>query len=96
MPFSIFPSTYKDNEAGRPQTQTQTTTHEEVQISLPQHKPAGRESQFSSPPQSADLVPHRGETRVEEEIRITREKEHHHHHRPGSRHSERFVKEEFK
>lgn len=94
MPFSIFPSTYKDNEAGRPQTQTQTTTHEEVQITLPQHKPAGREGQFSSLPPSADLVPHRGEHRVEEEIRITREEERHR--RPGSRHSERFVKEEFK
>lgn len=94
MPFSIFPSTYKDNEAGRPQPQTQTTTHEEVQITLPQHKPAGREGQFSSLPPSADLVPHRGEHRVEEEIRITREEERHR--RPGSRHSERFVKEEFK
>ncbi|KAK1239225.1 hypothetical protein MKX08_006286 [Trichoderma sp. CBMAI-0020] len=94
VPFSIFPSTYKDNEAGRPQPQTQTTTHEEVQITLPQHKPAGREGQFSSPPPSADLVPHRGEHRVEEEIRITREEERHR--RPGSRHSERFVKEEFK
>jgi hypothetical protein len=94
VPFSIFPSTYKDNEAGRPQPQTQTTVHEEVQITLPQHKPAGREGQFSSLPQSADLVPHRGERRVEEEIRITREEERHH--RPGSRHSERFVKEEFK
>ncbi|KAL6902879.1 HEX1-like protein [Trichoderma evansii] len=92
VPFSIFPSTYKDNEAGRPQTQT--TTHEEVQITLPQHKPAGREGQFSSLPPSADLVPHRGEHRVEEEIRITREEERHR--RPGSRHSERFVKEEFK
>ncbi|KAL7923388.1 HEX1-like protein [Trichoderma austrokoningii] len=90
---SIFPSTYKDNEAGRPQTQTQTKTHEEVQITLPQHKPAGREGQFSSLPQSSDLVPHR-EQRVEEEIRITREEERHR--RPGSRHSERFVKEEFK
>ncbi|KAM0256721.1 hypothetical protein ACHAQJ_004787 [Trichoderma viride] len=90
VPFSIFPSTYKDNEA-RPQTQT--TTHEEVQITLPQHKPAGREGQHSFP-QSADLVPHRGEHRIEEEVRITREEESSR--RPGSRQSERFVKEEFR
>lgn len=92
MPFSIFPSTYKDNEAARPQTKT--TTHEEVQITLPQHKPAGREGQHSSLPQSAELVPHRGEHRIEEEVRITREEESYR--RPGSRQSETFVKEEFR
>jgi hypothetical protein len=91
VPFSIFPSTYKDNEAARPQTQT--TTHEEVQITLPHHKPAGREGQHSFP-QSAELVPHRGERRVEEEVRITREEESYR--RPGSRKSETFVKEEFR
>ncbi|KAH6604126.1 hypothetical protein Trco_007572 [Trichoderma cornu-damae] len=92
VPFSIFPSTYKDNEAARPQTQV--STHEEVQITLPQKKPAGREGQHSSPPPNTDLVPHRGEHRIEEEVRITREEEHYR--RPGSRQSERFVKEEFR
>lgn len=92
MPFSIFPSTYKDNEAARPQTQI--SVHEEVQLTLPQHKPAGREGQHSSFPQHADSAPPRGEHRFEEEVRITREEERHR--RPGSRQSERFVKEEFK
>lgn len=91
MPFSIFPSTYKDNEAARPQTQI--TTHEEVQLTLPQKKPAGREGQLSSFPPSTDLAP-RVEQRFEEEVRITREEERHR--RPGSRQSERFVKEEFR
>lgn len=93
MPFSIFPSTYKDNEA-RPQPQTQVSTHEEVQITLPQKKPAGREGQLSSFPPSTDLAPPRGEHRFEEEVRITREEERYR--RPGSRQSERFVKEEFR
>ncbi|KAL7795904.1 HEX1-like protein [Trichoderma ceciliae] len=92
VPFSIFPSTYKDNEAARPQTQI--NTHEEVQITLPQKKPAGREGQHSSFPPSAELVPHRGEHRIEEEVRITREEERYR--RPGSHQSERFVKEEFR
>ncbi|TFB00671.1 hypothetical protein CCMA1212_007119 [Trichoderma ghanense] len=92
VPFSIFPSTYKDNEAARPQTQI--SVHEEVQLTLPQHKPAGREGQHSSFPQHADSAPPRGEHRFEEEVRITREEERHR--RPGSRQSERFVKEEFK
>jgi hypothetical protein len=93
VPFSIFPSTYKDNEA-RPQPQTQVSTHEEVQITLPQKKPAGREGQLSSFPPSTDLAPPRGEHRFEEEVRITREEERYR--RPGSRQSERFVKEEFR
>ncbi|KAK0759841.1 hypothetical protein N5P37_008033 [Trichoderma harzianum] len=92
VPFSIFPSTYKDNEAARPQTQI--TTHEEVQLTLPQKKPAGREGQLSSFPPSTDLAPPRVEQRFEEEVRITREEERHR--RPGSRQSERFVKEEFR
>lgn len=92
MPFSIFPSTYKDNEAARPQTQI--TTHEEVQLTLPQKKPAGREGQLSSFPPSTELAPPRSEHRFEEEVRITREEERHR--RPGSRQSERFVKEEFR
>ncbi|KAL6854025.1 HEX1-like protein [Trichoderma novae-zelandiae] len=87
----IFPSTYKDKEAARPQTQI--SVHEEVQLTLPQHKPAGREGQHSSSPPITDLAP-RSEHRFEEEVRITREEERHR--RPGSRHSERFVKEEFK
>jgi hypothetical protein len=95
VPFSIFPSTYKDkdNEA-RPQTQI--NTHEEVQITLPQKKPAGREGQHSSLQPSTELVaPSRSEHRiVEEEVRITREEERYR--RPGSRQSERFVKEEFR
>ncbi|KAL7952485.1 HEX1-like protein [Trichoderma compactum] len=57
-------------------------------------KPAGREGQLSSFPPSTELAPPRSEHRFEEEVRITREEERHR--RPGSRQSERFVKEEFR
>ncbi|KGQ07345.1 Woronin body major protein [Beauveria bassiana D1-5] len=43
VPFSIFPSTYRDS-----QSQTTTHTHEEVDINLPVKQPAGREGQYSS------------------------------------------------
>jgi hypothetical protein len=89
VPFSIFPSTYRDSEA---QTQTTTTTtHEEVDIKLPAKQPAGREEAQPSSSQShhhhysahADIVPppRKEEHRYEEEIRITRDEERYH--RPG-------------
>ncbi|KAH0495587.1 hypothetical protein TgHK011_009125 [Trichoderma gracile] len=84
----------KKEKTPRARPQTQISVHEEVQLTLPQHKPAGREGQHSSFPQHADSAPPRGEHRFEEEVRITREEERHR--RPGSRQSERFVKEEFK
>jgi len=94
VPFSIFPSTYKDNEA-HPQSKSTTTTHEQLQITLPQKKPAGREGQSFSNSTSVDYPP-RSETRFsEDEVRITREDERFR--RPGSRQSsEHFVKEEFR
>ncbi|KAK4124833.1 hypothetical protein N657DRAFT_632782 [Parathielavia appendiculata] len=80
VPFSVFPSSYRESE-----TQTQTHTHEEVEIKLPQH--AGREGQHSSFQAQATL-PARGEDRFrEEEVRITRKEEQHR--RPGIR--EEFV-----
>ncbi|KAK5991006.1 Woronin body major protein [Cladobotryum mycophilum] len=87
VPFSIFPSTYKDTES---KTAT-TTIHKEVEIKLPEQQ-AGREGQHSSFSVTTDL-PHRGEQRIEEEVRITREEEHYR--RPGV-HSETFVKEEYR
>ncbi|AEO65254.1 uncharacterized protein THITE_2086740 [Thermothielavioides terrestris NRRL 8126] len=77
VPFSVFPSSYRESE-----TATQTTTHEEVEIKLPQH--AGREGQHSSSFQAQAHLPPRGEGRFrEEEVRITREEEEYR--RPGIR-----------
>ncbi|GJN81460.1 hypothetical protein PLIIFM63780_004994 [Purpureocillium lilacinum] len=87
VPFSIFPSSYRDSEA---QTTTQQT-HQEVDIQLPPKQPAGREGQYSSYTANVDL-PHRGENRYsEEEVRITREEERYR--RPGFQH-EQYVKED--
>ncbi|KAK0390829.1 hypothetical protein NLU13_0332 [Sarocladium strictum] len=67
VPFSIFPSTYRDNDA---QTE-QVETEQKLEVNLPQKQPAGREGQYSS-----------GEHRyTEEEVRITREEERYR--RPG-------------
>ncbi|ODA83340.1 hypothetical protein RJ55_01853 [Drechmeria coniospora] len=86
VPFSIFPSTYRDSEA---QTTTQRT-HEEVNINLPNK--AGREGQYSSSFTANVDLPPRGENRYsEEEVRITREEERHR--RPGFRH-EQYVQDQ--
>ncbi|KAI6775367.1 hypothetical protein HG530_002125 [Fusarium avenaceum] len=79
VPFSIFPSTYREAES-HTQTVTETKTHEEVEI---KPKPeAGREGQYSSVSVTTEQVPPHGEQRLtEEEVRITREEEHYH--RPG-------------
>ncbi|KAL2180976.1 uncharacterized protein P884DRAFT_274825 [Thermothelomyces heterothallicus CBS 202.75] len=83
VPFSVFPSSYRESE-----TATQTHSHEEVEIKLPQL--AGREGQHSSFQAQAHLPPS-GEGRFrEEEVRITRQEEHHR--RPGIR--EEFVHRE--
>ncbi|KAF9869509.1 woronin body major protein [Colletotrichum karsti] len=89
VPFSVFPSTYKESEAQtqtQTQTQTVTQTHEELEIKLPQkpQKP-GREGEHSSSSSSfsaiSEQLPPRKDTRItEEEVRI---EEHYHHHRPG-------------
>ncbi|KAL7757558.1 hypothetical protein ACKLNR_012085 [Fusarium oxysporum f. sp. zingiberi] len=80
VPFSIFPSTYRESES-HTQTVTETKTHEEVEIK-PQQPQAGREGQYSSVSVTAEQVPPRGEQRFsEEEVRITREEERYR--RPG-------------
>ncbi|KAL2198552.1 hypothetical protein P885DRAFT_76159 [Corynascus similis CBS 632.67] len=80
VPFSVFPSSYRESE-----TATQTHSHEEVEIKLPQL--AGREGQHSSFQAQAHLPPS-GEGRFrEEEVRITRQEEQRR--RPGIR--EEFV-----
>ncbi|KAF5009545.1 hypothetical protein FDECE_4238 [Fusarium decemcellulare] len=87
VPFSIFPSTYRESES---QTQTVTETHEEVEIK-PQQPQAGREGQYSSVSATAEQVPPRGEQRYsEEEVRITREEERYR--RPGV---QKFEQEQF-
>ncbi|OAA46965.1 woronin body major protein [Metarhizium rileyi] len=92
VPFSIFPSTYRDSES-----QTATQTHEEVDIKLPQkQEPAGRQDQYSSYSAHVDLPP-RGEHREhhrfsEEEVRFSEER----HRRPGFQQEQQFVKEDFR
>ncbi|KAK9776361.1 putative Translation elongation factor IF5A C-terminal domain-containing protein [Seiridium cardinale] len=100
VPFSIFPSSYKDDKTAEVQTTTQT--HEEVEIKLPEKK-AGREGQYSSSQASVHLPPRHEQHRYsEEEVRITREEEryrrpgvHHEHYvenrRPASAFSETYV-----
>ncbi|CEJ93458.1 Putative HEX1 [[Torrubiella] hemipterigena] len=69
VPFSIFPSTYKNGES-----QTQTETHQQVDINLPpQQQHAGREGQHNT-------------YSSEEQIRITREEDSRR--RPGFQHTE--------
>ena len=83
MPFSIFPSSYKETA---PQPTQTTTTHQELEIKIPEK--AGREGQYSLQA-SADLPPREPRVR-QEEVRITREEEHYR--RPGVR-EEYFRKE---
>ncbi|KFA73800.1 hypothetical protein S40288_03172 [Stachybotrys chartarum IBT 40288] len=87
VPFSIFPSTYRDSEA---QTTT-TTTHEELEIKLPQKEPAGREGQYSSFTATAQVPPRPEQRYTEEEVRITREEERYR--RPGFKHEEYYREE---
>ncbi|KAK0749372.1 hypothetical protein B0T18DRAFT_445236 [Schizothecium vesticola] len=80
VPFSIFPSSYRETETAT----TQTHTHEELKIDVPSH--AGREEgQFAF--QAQVEAPPRQETRIKEEVRITREDR-----RPGIK--EEYFREE--
>ncbi|KAK7739034.1 hypothetical protein SLS53_005932 [Cytospora paraplurivora] len=99
VPFSIFPSSYKD-EKKNPATTTTTKTHEELQLQLSHHKGGREGSQYSSYSATADL-PHRKEkppqqqqhSYSEEEVRITREEDRGR--RPGVRREE-YYREELK
>lgn len=76
MPFSIFPSTYRD---AAPEVTSET--YEKLEVDLPSKQQAGREGQYSSFTATAELPP-RGDHRYsEEEVRITREEERYR--RPG-------------
>ncbi|KAJ4234218.1 hypothetical protein NW759_001212 [Fusarium solani] len=88
VPFSIFPSTYRESES---HTQTVTETHEEVEIK-PQQPQAGREGQYSSVSVTAEQVPPREERYSEEEVRITREEERYRRPGPGV---QKFEQEQF-
>ncbi|KXJ93956.1 hypothetical protein Micbo1qcDRAFT_231558 [Microdochium bolleyi] len=85
VPFSVFPSSYREKEV---ETKT-TKTHEEIQVSVAE-KP-GREGQFSSVSASVQVPPQ--EQRIsEQEVRFTREEEHYP--RPGVQvHSERIQQQ---
>lgn len=78
MPFSVFPSSYKEKAEVESKTHT---THEELEIRLPEK--AGREGQYSSGVHASAHLPPRGEQHRfdEEEVRFTREEERYH--RPG-------------
>ncbi|KAF6825306.1 woronin body major protein [Colletotrichum plurivorum] len=98
VPFSVFPSTYKESET-QTQTQTQTVTQvtEQLEIKLPEkpQKPGreGSEASFVTlaeqrpPPPRKDHHHH-----FHEEVRI----EEHHHHRPGVHHESHHYKEEYR
>ena len=94
VPFSVFPSSYRDDKKGQGTT---TKTHEELQLQLSHHK-AGREgSQYSSYSATADLPSPRKEHHQhrygEEEVRITQEEERYR--RPEPRREE-YYREELK
>lgn len=89
VPFSIFPSTYKDSQS---QTSIQAT-HEEVDLSLPNKQPAGREGQFSSYTASAELPPRNDSQFHQEEVHFSREEDHYR--RPGFQ-SEHIVQDEYR
>lgn len=97
VPFSIFPSSYRNDdkkESGK--TSTSTTTHEELNLHLPHHKPGREGSQVSSSysATAADLPPRREQHRYsEEEVFVTREEDHYR--RPGV-HREEYYREELK
>lgn len=97
VPFSIFPSSYRDDdkkESGK--TSTSTTTHEELNLHLPHHKPGREGSQVSSSysAAAADLPPRREQHRYsEEEVFVTREEDRYR--RPGV-HREEYYREELK
>ncbi|CEI60948.1 unnamed protein product [Fusarium venenatum] len=90
VPFSIFPSTYRESES-HTQTVTETKIHEEVEIK-PQQPEAGREGEISSVSVTAEQVPppRQEQEFIEEEVHITREEEHYH--RPGV---QKFEHEDF-
>ncbi|KAK2008319.1 hypothetical protein LZ32DRAFT_540208, partial [Colletotrichum eremochloae] len=95
VPFSVFPSTYKESET-QTQTQTVTQTHEELEIKLPEKKPLkpGREGQYSSFTATAaeqHLPPRKEQRFSEEEVRIEE-----HYHRPGVHHESHHYREEYR
>lgn len=89
VPFSIFPSAYRDVE----QKESVQTTHEEVKVQLPHHRPGREGSVYSSHSASADRPPRRDQRYSEEEIRIIREREDGRYRQPGVRREEYFHEE---
>lgn len=86
MPFSIFPSSYKEdnNNNQASEVTTSQSTHEEFSVQLPHlHQRPGREGQYSSSSYVADESSNNRYPYREEEVRITREEERYR--RPGVR-----------
>ncbi|OLN85765.1 Woronin body major protein [Colletotrichum chlorophyti] len=93
VPFSVFPSTYKESETQTQTQQTVTQTHEELEIKLPEkpQKP-GREGQYSSFTATAEQLPPKKDQRFsEEEVRIEE-----HYHRPGVHKESHHYREEYR
>ncbi|KAL1907493.1 hypothetical protein Sste5344_006684 [Sporothrix stenoceras] len=88
VPFSIFPSSYKEDN--KPAEATTTQTHEEFSVQLPQHhERPGREGQYSSSSYVVNESANNNYPYREEEVRVTREEERYR--RPGVRRE--FIRE---
>ncbi|OBT65436.1 hypothetical protein VE03_06063 [Pseudogymnoascus sp. 23342-1-I1] len=81
IPFSIFPSTYRNVAAAAPNKVEETHVEGEIKLPALQQSSAGRDGQQSS--YSASLPPQEQDQRTEEKVHINVKEDHHHHHRPS-------------
>ncbi|KAJ0296918.1 hypothetical protein COL516b_011132 [Colletotrichum fioriniae] len=110
VPFSVFPSTYKESET-QTQTQTVTQTHEELEIKLPEkkpNKPGREESQYSSFTTIAESKPQPPQQQKppQQQQPLPPRKEQHryeeevrieeHYHRPGVHYESHNYREEYR
>ncbi|KAF4779630.1 hypothetical protein HER10_EVM0005478 [Colletotrichum scovillei] len=107
VPFSVFPSTYKESET-QTQTQTVTQTHQELEIKLPEkkpNKPGREESQYSSFTTIAESKPQPPQQKPQQQQPLPPRKEQHryeeevrieeHYHRPGVHYESHNYREEY-
>ncbi|EXF76775.1 hypothetical protein CFIO01_05069 [Colletotrichum fioriniae PJ7] len=110
VPFSVFPSTYKESET-QTQTQTVTQTHEELEIKLPEKKPnkPGREesqySSFTTIAESKPQPPQQQKPQQQQQPLPPRKEQHRyeeevrieeHYHRPGVHYESHNYREEYR
>ncbi|KFY22221.1 hypothetical protein V493_06752 [Pseudogymnoascus sp. VKM F-4281 (FW-2241)] len=79
IPFSIFPSTYRNVAA--PTKVEETHVEGEIKLPAPQQSSAGRDGHQSS--YSASLPPQEQDQRTEDKVHINVKEDHRHHHRPS-------------